>query len=182
MLRGIFDGSSHGGMLLALPPCSQSPQSCGMRLQAASPTGMGLEHRRPIAPWIPPWFSAQHGSNLEQTLNLVQDFPTYRIPPLFYIKISFFKKKKKSTGLQAAAVFIWTYWHGLSRNHSGKRIQTATPQSSTCGFNCVTMYANRGGRLMFCKLIRRHYLTHRIIGSPRERIYSQPTVNLFITN
>lgn len=53
MLRGIFDGSSNGGMLLALPPRSQSPQSCGMRLQAASPTGMGLEHRQPIAPRIP---------------------------------------------------------------------------------------------------------------------------------
>lgn len=31
MLRGVFDGPGHGGMLLALPPRPKSPQSCGMR-------------------------------------------------------------------------------------------------------------------------------------------------------
>lgn len=30
-LRGVFDGSGHGGMLLTLPPRPKSPRSCGMR-------------------------------------------------------------------------------------------------------------------------------------------------------
>lgn len=31
MLRGVFDGPGHGGMLLALPPRLKSPRSCGMQ-------------------------------------------------------------------------------------------------------------------------------------------------------